>query len=703
MAIASKHQTFPGKDGQQLTIRPAQLAPILEPFSYEQVPLTEETRSTHIRLVSLTASDEVSSKFSYSFQLSSVALADNPKYEALSYTWGNSPATFPITLNGRQFHITPSLATALRYACPHGRTTPIWVDQISIDQRSAAEKNAQVPLMARIYRGAAEVRIWLGEAADGSDALMDAFAFAARKSRECGIEELLTRENFMRFNRWTAGTDQDDLPRRRPFSELCAEVIPLIKVETVKAFFARPWFHRVWTVQEFTLATASPRFICGDKAVLADDVKYAWIVYGKSSPILRLGEPMPEDPLVSSDSLDPRPEALARKRILLARQREWYERVLRLRALGDMDPLTPLTNIRKRAQMYDEGTGPGSSLFIVLTSLVKSARACTDPKDWIYGLLAFPNDAEKLSLVVEYGLSSEVVYTQFTRKTIENGNLEILRFSRYPKSVQTNYPSWVPDWVERPRPSDFDYADDSQILLRPGEPGFLFSASGTTKPSVIDMNDDRLLALRGYIVDEIEELGSPWGGVSLNIQHRMETLAFLSSIRLLCLLSATKNHSIYTTPERRQEAIWRIPIADLVRFIQPSSWQCNARATRAAEDGFRFVCEYEEGEQARHSPQPHGGLSAMLDREQENGAQQYRSAMNNLKNKRPYITKLGYVGLGPVFARPSDQVVVFKGAVIPYVIRPVEGGSCLLGESYCDGIMDGEILGQRDETTIVLA
>lgn len=76
--------------------------------------------------------------------------------------------------------------------------------------------------------------------------------------------------------------------------------------------------------------------------------------------------------------------------------------------------------------------------------------------------------------------------------------------------------------------------------------------------------------------------------------------------------------------------------------------------------------------------------------------------MRNLQNRRIFITKLGYIGLGPEFARPGDKVVVFLGAAIPFVVRAVHDKFHLLGEAYCDGIMDGEILDVRAEETIVL-
>jgi hypothetical protein len=559
--------------------------------------------------------------------------------------------------------------------------------------------------MSNIYSGAAEVRIWLGEAADGSDELMDALANAGRKGRECGIETLLTEENLLPLNRWTGGVDQNDLPRRRPFLDLCQEVIPPINIDSFKAWFSRPWFHRVWTVQEFALAATSS-FVCGYKSIPVDDVKYAWIVYVKSPPLIIVG-PFPvrtEEPV----PMTPTPESQARQMDLLRLRNEWHARVMSLRELMFMDPLTPLTNNRKWRQMLDDGSGPGRSLFEVLKSLIESRRECKEPNDWIYGLLALPNDVEKLGIVPDYRLSTETVYSRFTRKAIENGNLEILRYSTYPKSDQSNYPSWVPDWASRPQISTFDYANDSQIRLRTGEPGLVFNASGDTKASVTNVSDEQLLALQGFVVDEIEELGSPWlGGAteSNNSPERMETLSFLSSVRLLCLLSATKNHPIYPTPERRQEAVWRIPIADLVRVEEPTGRQYNTRATQAAEQELRHILAFEEGHQERgfSSLEAQGELSRMISRGKENGAHRYRSAMRYLKRKRPYITKLGYVGLGPVFARPGDKVVVFTGAAIPFVIRPVKGGYCLLGESYCDGIMDGEIVGQRKEETIVLA
>ena len=66
-----------------------------------------------------------------------------------------------------------------------------------------------------------------------------------------------------------------------------------------------------------------------------------------------------------------------------------------------------------------------------------------------------------------------------------------------------------------------------------------------------------------------------------------------------------------------------------------------------------------------------------------------------MKGKRPYLTEKGYLGMGPGHAEPGDLVVVFYGDRVAYVIRPApehgENTYTLVGEAYCDGIMDGEI------------
>lgn len=66
--------------------------------------------------------------------------------------------------------------------------------------------------------------------------------------------------------------------------------------------------------------------------------------------------------------------------------------------------------------------------------------------------------------------------------------------------------------------------------------------------------------------------------------------------------------------------------------------------------------------------------------------------MKELKARRPFLTRIGYVGMGPRYMRLGDAIPILGGASLLLIARPVEGGKfSLMGECYCDGIMDREI------------
>jgi hypothetical protein len=87
--------------------------------------------------------------------------ASKPVYECLSYTWGTQPANKNITVNGQHFLVRENLFNALRQL-RRGEARPLWVDAICINQADIQERNAQVSLMAFIYKRATKVLVWLG-------------------------------------------------------------------------------------------------------------------------------------------------------------------------------------------------------------------------------------------------------------------------------------------------------------------------------------------------------------------------------------------------------------------------------------------------------------------------------------------------------------------------------------------------------------
>ena len=71
----------------------------------------------------------------------------------------------------------------------------------------------------------------------------------------------------------------------------------------------------------------------------------------------------------------------------------------------------------------------------------------------------------------------------------------------------------------------------------------------------------------------------------------------------------------------------------------------------------------------------------------------YRVRMQEMAGKRPFISRVGYVGMGPCYMRVGDKIAIFNGASVPFIVRPVgEDRFRLMGECYCDGIMHVEFI-----------
>jgi hypothetical protein len=92
--------------------------------------------------------------------LKHVPFADRPKYEALSYCWGELPVVHEILVNGKRFKVGQNLYHALKHFVDGKHDRILWIDAICIDQGSVEERNWQLRLMPFIYRRAQKVLIW---------------------------------------------------------------------------------------------------------------------------------------------------------------------------------------------------------------------------------------------------------------------------------------------------------------------------------------------------------------------------------------------------------------------------------------------------------------------------------------------------------------------------------------------------------------
>lgn len=191
------------------------------------------------------------------FALETYDVATAPRFVALSYTWGSPGQSHNIIVNGSLLSIRENLWVALqalrRFFSSKSRTRRhrlnrpwrwtdtgisgfplMWIDAICINQSNHLEKNHQVNMMGRIFTAARCVISWLGDEADGS-------------------------RRVMRAIRATMETRQYDFELK----------------QAMDAFVKRPYWRRMWVIQEFVLPQDLV-ILCGREGAWWEDLFHFW-------------------------------------------------------------------------------------------------------------------------------------------------------------------------------------------------------------------------------------------------------------------------------------------------------------------------------------------------------------------------------------------------------------------------------------------
>jgi hypothetical protein len=200
---------------------------------------------------------------------------------AVSYTWGDLKTTKLIAINGCDFEVRENIWEFL-FQARQSKTLhskPFWIDSICINQANEDEKDAQIQLMGTIYEKAQHVLIWLGIAADESNILLRCLDFVQRtKDPKFARSHDVGRRLAARFTRHVEKKKRsrqrsDDESAEEDMSEaldysLAKELGPWIEerkealIHALICLFGRPYWQRVWIVQECLLAKKSHLFVC---------------------------------------------------------------------------------------------------------------------------------------------------------------------------------------------------------------------------------------------------------------------------------------------------------------------------------------------------------------------------------------------------------------------------------------------------------
>ena len=203
-------------------------------YRYQEFPADGQ----YIRLLYVHGSNEGS----LSGVLEQHEVENVPDYCALSYEWGRPGDCVEISIDDCPFTIQRNLSDFLRSLMPEIDGVTLFVDAICIDQSNVSERNAQVARMGSIYQDAKYVFCWLGGEADRS-----ADVIKLLKASYYGASTKQLAEKALAI---------DNSPPETWISH------------ALRCLIRRPYFLRLWIVQEIILAKELILF-CG-----ADDFRW---------------------------------------------------------------------------------------------------------------------------------------------------------------------------------------------------------------------------------------------------------------------------------------------------------------------------------------------------------------------------------------------------------------------------------------------
>ncbi|KAI0097943.1 heterokaryon incompatibility protein-domain-containing protein [Nemania sp. FL0031] len=653
-------------------------------------------------------------------------LDEELSYEALSYTWGYPHSLGLIDMNGRPFPIRGNLEDALRSIRLRDKPRTLWIDALCIDQINTDERNFQVGRMRDIYKGASRVIVFLDLEADNSGMAMDLItgdleagsdeaevpqAFQAdwnsyeedEESRG-GVVEASSDEATPDSR--TSDKEADPTGGRRPVHVEVNDDGSLPpncqfakedEAETPREFYyysddeenkperhssydsksmrqrawvaldklvRRPWWNRVWVLQEVVVSEADPILICGNRQIFWKEFHNFLLTHHSVSQVGFATEKL----------------SIQQRVAISARYRSQH-----------------FFGIRKHHCKIK------SISSLLLSTMTLDA---TDARDKVFALVGLAPEADRRVLAPDYFKSLTKVYTETTKHIVNSTRrLDILSFNTSSEISNEPLPSWVSDWrlgASRPAP-----------LYGEG----LYHASGRfpaciCPSSISPPNNLSHLVLGGILIDEVnvvsdiidpEEPGldmiSAWRHIIrkleslllMNICHQKSQLPFIP--RSLEEQVAWRRIFALDPDPRNSDQLWRTLVTNRTLTNETPAPAAFAEMFellfyQSADTPSRRI--FDEGMRSRlgfnfprlQTPQPsriprNFRLELPYIERLALYAGPLVAAMARSVSRVLFTTNAGRMGVASVGVRPHDKVVILMGGDMPCILRDREASDRL--------------------------
>ncbi|EXM04410.1 heterokaryon incompatibility protein-domain-containing protein [Fusarium oxysporum II5] len=580
-----------------------------------------------------------------------------PSFKALSYCWGPEDPKYPIEifheskcekrLHGRKLSISENLNRALKQLRSEIEEVVIWADQICINQNDDDEKTSQVMLMRDIYQKASSTVIWLGPAADNSAEALNLIP-KLLQARERDEQE------GIQTNLLATGGERRGLPA--PHSQVWYDLFAVLK---------RDWFYRAWIVQEVSVSPHAT-VLCGDMELSWSDIVKAIQYLADAVLGLTLG----------------------------------------LQAFNQLHNLDYLRRCYLQGQTIDP-----------LQLLVQTRRArAKQAEDHIFAFHGFYRNAESFEFnltLPKYPVDYDVVYVQTANKMLRHyQTLDILSVHHIgmyiPPPDSRPLPSWVPDWSEGDTCEAFIWRNIHPEFTQ--EQRARYRASGSSRYHEFRRDDDRILKVEGWKVDEVLCTGLVMNprydhGVIDDITAQMSDILNTQETCMSWDVVARWHISqAYVTGEPPWAAykatllggcffededdnltvmfwLWRISLVPfkILHFLRlnrvwvlKTIFYCVAASTWFMQPVFWFI------------PFPGQLIDSLLP-----ALQVFPKLASLIVRRRVIRTDQGLIGLAPAQTLPGDIIALCRGGKLPLILRPSGEGWQLVGDAYIHGLVDG--------------
>ena len=419
-----------------------------------------------------------------------------------------------------------------------------------------------------------------------------------------------------------------------------------------RLFCERPYWRRLWIVQEVVLASKAV-VACGS----GEGVVVVVVDWEDVRDALELFEWM----ILYAD-IDPR-----------------YRRVYEL--LGDIMPsvlhLEEATNAYRR-NLREGHDGMRLMEVLLFTDFADGedrAIRATDPRDRIYGLLGLIRESDRKKIPVDYSDKTTVstVLTHVARALIQKYGPDVLCYQRETtRWVDEGLPTWVPDWTAPRRPTI-----GSVMLDGPGAMPDFNATKGIQWPvnsvvTAVTGESKLALYLPGAVMSTVVRIGSEFTSVQGQEGYLAACREWLEELQELASGS----------DEAAKDNIWRVPMADfgLTKRAELESPERYIHGFNVLMGQITVPEEAQTTQEAKTS----WIMTESWD---------YRRAWK-IYGRRAFVDAFGRPGLAPRLTSLGDAIALFRGGQVPVMLRGTSDGThgChqVLGTCYVHALMDGQ-------------